>query len=34
MERMVRGDYSLEDRPMLEAVVDRPEGLIVAPPGA
>ena len=31
MERMIRGDYFLEDRPMLEAVIDRPEGLIVAP---
>ncbi|HWR28214.1 MAG TPA: NAD(+)/NADH kinase [Negativicutes bacterium] len=30
MERIIRGDYSLEERPMLEAVIDRPEGPIVA----
>ena len=30
MERLVRGEYSIEERPMLEAVVDRPEGAIVA----
>ncbi len=30
MERMIRGDYYLEERPMLEAVIDRPEGQIVA----
>ena len=30
MERLVRGEYSIEDRPMLEAVVDRPEGALVA----
>jgi len=31
MERIIRGDYCLEERPMLEAVIDRPEGQIVAP---
>jgi NAD+ kinase len=30
MERLIRGEYSIEDRPMLEAVVDRPEGALVA----
>lgn len=30
MERIIRGDYYLEERPMLEAVIDRPEGPIVA----
>ena len=30
MERVIRGDYYLEERPMLEAVIDRPEGPIVA----
>ena len=29
LERLVGGDYCIEDRPMLEAVIDRPEGPIV-----
>jgi len=32
MERILRGDYYIEERPMLEAVIDRPEGAIVAVP--
>ncbi len=31
MERMIRGDYYIEERRMLEAVIDRPDGQIVAP---
>lgn len=31
MERIIRGDYCLEERSMLESVIDRPEGQIVAP---
>lgn len=30
LERIIRGEYFLEERPMLEAVVERPEGPIVA----
>lgn len=30
MDRILLGDYYLEERPMLEAVIDRPEGSIVA----